>query len=86
MGALAAICTCLEICFLAVLDPVARDAVMDDLMVAHRHALHEARVALACCPGRSAFVQRYLAREVERWEAELVRLEGLVGKVEAIRL
>jgi Putative AphA-like transcriptional regulator len=32
VATLAAVCACLNICFLEILDPVARDAVMDDLM------------------------------------------------------
>jgi hypothetical protein len=84
-GVLAAVCACLKICFLEMLDPVARDAVMHDLMAAHRRALHQARAALAGCPCRCAFVQRCLARDVERWEAELNWLEGLVSEAAAMR-
>jgi hypothetical protein len=83
--ALAAICACLKICFLDLLEPAARDAVVDDLMAEHRRALHEAQAALAGCPCRCAFVQRYLARDVERWQAELCWLEALAGEVETTR-
>jgi hypothetical protein len=55
-------------------------------MAAHRRALHQAQAALAGCPCRCAFVQRYLARHVERWEAELIWLGALAGEVETARL
>jgi Putative AphA-like transcriptional regulator len=80
-GALAAVCACLKICFLDVLDPDARGTVIVDLMAAHRRALTQAQAALTGCPCRCASVQRYLARDVERWEAELVWLEALAGEV-----
>jgi hypothetical protein len=83
--ALAAVCACLKICFLDMLEPAARDAVIDDLMAAYRRALHEAQAALAGCPCRWAFVQRYLARDVERWEAELSWLEALASEAESTR-
>lgn len=79
LDALAAVCACLKICFLEVLDPEARDAVLDDLMAAHRRALRQAVAALSACPCRCISVQRYLAREVERWESELSWLEALAG-------
>jgi DNA-binding PadR family transcriptional regulator len=81
----AAVCACLKICFLEMLEPDARDAVMVDLMAAHRRALDQAQAALAGCPCRCAFVQRYLARDVERWESELIWLEALAGEVESAR-
>lgn len=77
LNALAAVCACLKICFLEVLEPDARDAVLDDLMTAHRRALRQAERALSDCPCRP--VQRYLAREVERWASELSWLEALAG-------
>jgi len=83
--ALAAVCACLKICFLDMLEPGARDAVIDDLMAAHRRALQAAQAALVGCPCRCAFVQRYLARDVERWEAELIWLEALASEVETAR-
>jgi Putative AphA-like transcriptional regulator len=83
--ALAAVCACLKICFLEMLEPDARGAVMVDLMAAHRRALNEAQAALTGCPCRCAFVQRYLARDVERWEAELTWLEALAGEVATAR-
>ena len=77
MDALAAVCACLKICFLEMLEPAARDALMVDLMGAHRRALSQAQAALSSCPCRCVFVQRCLARDVERWEAELIWLEAL---------
>jgi hypothetical protein len=85
VAALAAVCTCLKICFLDLLEPGARDAVIDDLMAGHRRALDEAQAALSGCPCRCAFVQRCLARDVERWEAELGWLEALANEVETAR-
>jgi Putative AphA-like transcriptional regulator len=83
--ALAAVCACLKICFLDILDPDARGAVMVDLMAAHRRALDEAQAALTGCPCRCALVQRYLAHDVERWEAELIWLEALAGEIGTAR-
>ena len=77
--ALAAVCACLKLCFLELLRPTVRDAVIEDLKAAHRRARDEARAALAGCPCRCAFVQRYLARDVERWQAELCWLEALAS-------
>jgi DNA-binding PadR family transcriptional regulator len=79
VNALAAVCACLKICFLELLESDARNAVLDDLMAAHRRALRQAEGALSNCPCRCALVQRYLAREVERWADELTWLEGLAG-------
>ena len=78
-AALAAVCSCLKICFLEMLEPEAREVVSADLLAAHRRGLDEAQGALLGCPCRCVLVQRYLAREVERWESELVWLEGLAG-------
>lgn len=75
--ALAGVCVGLKICFLDMLDPEARGAVIDDLLMAHRRELGQARAALERCPRRSPFVQRCLMRDVERWEAELCWLEAL---------
>lgn len=83
--ALAAVCAGLKICFLGMLAPDARDAVVSDLLAAHRRALGQAQAALTGCPCRCAFVQRCLAREVERWEAELAWLEALAGELGAAR-
>lgn len=77
--ALAAVCACFKICFLEMLEPAARRAVLDDLLAAHRRALDDAETALAGCPCRCSFVQRWLARDVERWRAELGWLEALHG-------
>jgi Putative AphA-like transcriptional regulator len=85
VSALAAVCASLKICFLEMLEPDARDAVIDGLMAAHRRALHDAQAALAGCPCRCAFVQRYLAHDVERWQAELSWLEALAKDVETAR-
>jgi hypothetical protein len=79
VDALAAVCACLKICFLEMLEGAARRAVLDDLLAAHRSALSDAEAALAGCPCRCALVQRYLAHDVERWRAELGWLEGLRG-------
>jgi hypothetical protein len=76
-NALAAVCACFKLCFLELLQPAAREAVVEDLVAVHRRALGQAQAALAGCPCRSGFVQRWLARDVERWEAELCWLEGL---------
>ena len=84
-SALATVCACLKICFLDLLEPAERDAVIGDLRAGHRRALHEARAALTGCPCRCSFVQRYLARDVERWEAELCWLEALASEVAAAR-
>ena len=83
--ALAAVCACLKICFLGMLAPDARDAVVGDLLAAHRRALGQAQAALTGCPCRCAFVRRCLAREVERWEAELTWLEALAGELATVR-
>jgi hypothetical protein len=80
---LAALCACLKVCFLEMLDGAARRAVLDDLLAAHRAALSDAEAALAGCPCRCALVQRYLAHDVERWRAELGWLEGLGGLIGA---
>jgi hypothetical protein len=86
VDALATLCASLKICFLEMLEPEAQDAVMVDLMAAHRRALSQAQAALSTCPCRCVFVQRCLARDVERWEAELIWLEALVGEVAPARL
>lgn len=80
--ALAAVCASLKVCFLELLRPDARDVVIDDLKAAHRRARDEAQAALAGCSCRCAFVQRCLARDVERWEAELGWLEALASEFE----
>ena len=45
--------------------------------MANERQLVQARTAAAGCPCRCRFVERCLARDVERWEAELVWLERL---------
>jgi hypothetical protein len=84
-NALAALCACLKLCFLELLQPAARDVVIEDLKTAHRRALDEAQAALTGCPCRCALVRRCLAREVERWEAELCWLEALASELESAR-
>jgi hypothetical protein len=82
-NALAAVCASLKLCFLELLRPDAREAVIEDLLAAHRRALDEAEAALIGGRCRCAFVQRWLARDVERWQAELCWLEALASEVEA---
>jgi hypothetical protein len=84
VDALAAVCACLKICFLEMLEPEARDALMVDLRGAHRRALDRHRLRSGC-PCRCVFVQRRLARDVERWEAELIWLEALGSEVAPAR-
>ena len=50
--ALAAACACLKLCFLELLQPDAREAVIEDLLAAHRHALDDAQAALTGCAWR----------------------------------
>jgi hypothetical protein len=85
VDALATLCAALKICFLEMLEPEAQDAVMVDLMAAHRRALSQAQAALSSCPCRCVFVQRCLARDVERREAELIWLEALVSEIAPVR-
>ena len=82
---LAAVCARLKLCFLELLEADAREAVIEDLMAAHRRALDQAQTALTGGPCRCAFVQRWLARDVERWEAELSWLEALASEVATAR-
>jgi hypothetical protein len=75
--ALAGVCARLKICFVDILEPEARGAMLDDLLGAHRRELARARVALDRCEHSSPFARRCLVRDVERWEAELGWLEAL---------
>jgi DNA-binding PadR family transcriptional regulator len=75
--ALSAVCVRLKICFVGMLDPEARGAMLDDLLAAHRRELARARAALERCEHPSPFARRCLVRDVERWEAELGWLEAL---------
>jgi hypothetical protein len=75
--ALAAVCARLKICFVDMLDPEARGAMLDDLLGAHRRELARAWAALERCEHASPFARHCLARDVERWEAELGWLEAL---------
>jgi DNA-binding PadR family transcriptional regulator len=83
--ALAAVCASLRFCFLGLLQPAAREAVVKDLVAAHRRALDEGQAALTGCPCRCGFVQRWLARDVARWEAELCWLEALASEFASAR-
>jgi DNA-binding PadR family transcriptional regulator len=83
--ALAAACACLKLCFLELLQPDVREAVIEDLLAAHRHALGQAQAALIGCAWRCPLVRRCLARDVERWEAELCWLDGLAREFETAR-
>jgi hypothetical protein len=75
--ALAGVCARLKICFVDMLEPEARGAMLDDLLGAHRRELARARVALDRCEHSSPFARRCLVCDVERWEAELGWLEAL---------
>jgi DNA-binding PadR family transcriptional regulator len=75
--ALAAVCVRLKICFVGMLDPEARGAMLDDLLGAHRRELAQARAALERSEHPTPFARRCLVRDVERWEAELGWLEAL---------
>jgi hypothetical protein len=83
--ALAAACACLKLCFLELLQPDVREAVIEDLLAAHRHALGQAQAALIGCAWRCPLVRRCLARDVGRWEAELCWLDGLAREYETAR-
>ena len=83
--ALAAACACLKLCFLELLRPDAREAVIEDLLAGHRHALGQAQAALSGCAWRCPLVQRFLARDVERWEAEVCWLDALAREFETAR-
>jgi DNA-binding PadR family transcriptional regulator len=78
---LSALCAGLKICFLEMLEPAARQTVLDDLLAAHRRVLSEAQGALSGCSYRCPLLRRCFAREVERWESELVWLEALAAEV-----
>jgi hypothetical protein len=83
--ALAAACACLKLCFLELLQPAAREAVIEDLLAGHRHALGQAQAALIGCAWRCPSLQRCLARDVERWEAEVCWLDALAREFETAR-
>jgi hypothetical protein len=83
--ALAAACACLKLCFLELLQPDAREAVIEDLLAAHRLALGQAQSALTGCVWRCPLVQRCLTRDVERWEAEVGWLDSLAREFETAR-
>lgn len=75
--ALGAACHRLRVCLLDLLPEAARDEVLGDMIACHRRELDHARDALERCPCRCRFVERCLAREVERWESELGWLESM---------
>jgi Putative AphA-like transcriptional regulator len=75
--AMAGVCARLKICFVDMLEPEARGAMLDDLLGAHRRELARARAALGRCERSWPFARRCLVRDVERWEAELGWLEAL---------
>ena len=83
--ALAAACACFKLCFLELLQPDARETVIEDLLATHRHALGQAQAALTGCAWHCPVVQRCLARDVERWEAELSWLDALAREFETAR-
>jgi hypothetical protein len=67
------------------LRPEAREAVIEDLLAAHRHALDDAQAALTGCVWRCPLLQRCLARDVERWEAEVCWLDALAREFDTAR-
>ena len=83
--ALAAACACLKLCFLELLQPDAREAVIEGLLAAHQQALGQAQAALTGRAWRCPLVQRCLARDVERWEAELCWLDALAREFDTAR-
>jgi DNA-binding PadR family transcriptional regulator len=85
VNALSALCASLKICFLEMLEPEARHAVLDDLIASHRRVLSEAEGALSGCSHRCPLLRRCFAREVERWESELIWLEALADEVAPAR-
>lgn len=74
---LGAVCQTLRVCLLDMVAPEARGDIVGDMIQAHRLERDSAVRALACCPCRCRLVQRYLARDVERWEAEISWLETI---------
>jgi DNA-binding PadR family transcriptional regulator len=81
VDALSTLCAGLKTCFLEMLEPAARQAVLEDLMAAHRRVLSEAQGALSGCAHRCPLLRRCFEREVERWEGELLWLEALAAEV-----
>jgi DNA-binding PadR family transcriptional regulator len=75
--ALGSICQTLRVCLLELLPPELRREVLGEAIAANRRELAHARAALERCPCQCRFVERCLARDVERWEAELLWLEDL---------
>jgi DNA-binding PadR family transcriptional regulator len=78
---LGAVCQTLRVCLLDMVAPEARGDIVDDMIQAHRLERDRAVRALACCPCRCRLVQRYLARDVERWETEISWLEAIADDV-----
>lgn len=81
--ALGAACQRLRVCLLDLLPAPAREEVIADMIACHRRELDQARDALKRCPCRCRFVERCLAREVERWESELGWLASFAGETPA---
>jgi hypothetical protein len=75
--ALGAVCQTLRLCLLELMPPDLRREVVGDVIAANRRELARARAALERCPCQCRFVERCLARDVQRWEAELLWLEDL---------
>jgi DNA-binding PadR family transcriptional regulator len=78
---LGAVCQALRVCLLDMVAPETRGDIVDNMIQAHRVERDRAVRALACCPYRCRLVQRYLARDVERWEAEISWLEAIANDV-----
>jgi hypothetical protein len=79
--ALGAVCQTLRVCLLDMVAPDLQRDIVVDMIQAHRLERDRAVRALACCPCRCRFVERYLARDVERWEAEISWLETIANDV-----
>ena len=75
--ALGAVCQTLRICLLDRVAPEVRQEIVADMIHAHRRERDRARRALTRCPCRCRFVERCLARDVERWDAEIGWLETI---------
>lgn len=83
--ALGAVCQTLRVCLLDLVAPEVRRGIVDDMIHAHHRERDRALRALAGCPCRCRFVERCLARDVERWEAEIDWLEAIADDAVAER-
>jgi hypothetical protein len=83
--ALGGVCQTLRVCLLDMVAPDLRRDIVDDMIEAHRRELDRAMEALARCPCRCRFVERCIARDVERWEAEISWLEAIANDLVAER-